>query len=328
MMRLQFEDVERQDVQVVFHDQRSSKALHELRSIPGTRRVEPQLAVPVRLEKGPRSRMAAIVGLSEDQLLLGLRDRAGFEVPLPRRGLLLSRALADLLGAVPGDVLRARVLVGERQRLDLPLESVVDDYLGVQAYADLDRLSHWIGEERLMTGAALLVDPDRQAELGRELKRLPAVSAVVFKGHTVANFKDTLGRSQGVMTAMVSLFAGIIAFGVIFNASRIGLAERQRELAALQVMGYRPREVSGILSGENLLLGVLALPPGIGLGWIWAQLLARFYESDLYRWPLEISPAAVAQTALIILAFIVVTNLAVRRRLRHLDPVTVLKAPE
>jgi ABC-type antimicrobial peptide transport system permease subunit len=72
----------------------------------------------------------------------------------------------------------------------------------------------------------------------------------------------------------------------------------------------------------------VALPPGIGLGWVWAQLLARFYESDLYRWPLEISLAAVAKTALIILAFIVVTNLAVRRRLRHLDPVTVLKAPE
>ena len=33
------------------------------------------------------------------------------------------------------------------------------------------------------------------------------------------------------------LFAGIIAFGVVYNSARVSLSERSRELASLRVLG-------------------------------------------------------------------------------------------
>ena len=50
------------------------------------------------------------------------------------------------------------------------------------------------------------------------------------------------------------LFAGIIAFGVVYNAARVSLSERSHELASLRVLGFTRAEISLILMGELALL--------------------------------------------------------------------------
>ena len=58
------------------------------------------------------------------------------------------------------------------------------------------------------------------------------------------------------------VFAGIIAFGVVYNAARVSLSERSRELASLRVLGFTRAEISLILLGELALLTLAALPVG------------------------------------------------------------------
>ena len=60
------------------------------------------------------------------------------------------------------------------------------------------------------------------------------------------------------------VFAGIIAFGVVYNAARISLSERSRELASLRVLGFTRGEISLILLGELALLTLVALPRRAG----------------------------------------------------------------
>ena len=63
------------------------------------------------------------------------------------------------------------------------------------------------------------------------------------------------------------IFAGIIAFGVVYNAARVSLSERSRELASLRVLGFTRAEISSILLGELALVTVAALPVGAVLGY-------------------------------------------------------------
>ena len=63
------------------------------------------------------------------------------------------------------------------------------------------------------------------------------------------------------------VFAGIIAFGVVYNAARVSLSERSRELASLRVLGFTRAEISLILLGELALLTLAALPVGALLGY-------------------------------------------------------------
>ncbi len=328
LMDTQWRLVERQDIKVTFHNERGRAALYDLKRLEGVRSVEPELGVPVRLRHGRHEKRTGLTGLQPGQSLQGLIDNELRTVAMPTDGLLLSRKLADILHVRPGDEIEVEVLNGRQQIFRAPIENVVDEYIGAFAYAEIGRLSRWIQEEFVLTGARLLVDPARARELGRELKELPAVAAVDYKAQMLQIFRDTLAASQAAMNAIVILFAGIITFGVTYNTARISLSERSRELASMRVLGFTTREVSAVLSLENFLLSGAALVPGIGLGIGFIWLLTKLYETDLFRFPFIIRADSVAWTVVIVMGFTVLANLLLRRRTRELDLVEVLKARE
>lgn len=328
LMDSQFRLVERQDVHVTFHDERSRAALYEVRRLEGVRHAEPELVVPVKFVHGWRERQTALIGLQPRHDLYGLLDTEKREIPLPEEGVLLCDKLADLLGVGVGDDVEVRVLTGRKPVFHVPVTSVVAEYMGVNAYADLYTLSRWIGEAGAVSGVRLLVDPEREDALGAELKQLPAVAGVSVKSETQRVFQDTIAESQNIMLGTLLLFAGAIIFGVLYNAARIALAERHRELGALRVLGFTHREVSILLSSENLLLAALALAPGLALGSLFSWLLCKAYETDLYRFPFVLTAHSMFRTVLVTLVFAVLASLAVLRRLRRLDLVEVLKDRE
>ncbi|MFI5402806.1 MAG: ABC transporter permease [Planctomycetota bacterium] len=322
----QFRLADRQDVRIAFHEARGKDALFDLRRLPGVRAAEPELEVPVRFVHGHRSRRAGISGLEERATLHALLDRDLAHVALPREGLLLSRKLAEILGVRPGDDVEVFVLNGKKPVFSVPVESVVDEYLGMFAYADLTRLSRWIGEEYAMTGARLAVADARA--IGEALKEVPAVASVNFKARAVASFQQSLEQSQHIFGTVLVLFAGAITFGVVYNTARISLAERARELGTLSVLGFTDAEVRRVIEGESYLLAALALPPGLGAGAFFSWLLTRAFDTELFRFPFVLHRASILHTVAIVLFFTLLANLLVRRRLRRLDMVEILKARE
>ena len=64
---LQFTLVQRQDVTVSFVEPVSSRARHEIASLPGVLTVEPFRSVPVRLRHGHRYRNLAVMGMPADR---------------------------------------------------------------------------------------------------------------------------------------------------------------------------------------------------------------------------------------------------------------------
>jgi putative ABC transport system permease protein len=328
LMKFQYGAVERQDATVSFESERGLDALYEMQRLGGVRRAEPELAVPVRLVHGQRERRTGITGIAPDSELYGLVDRRRHPVPRPTDGLVLSSKLAELLGVRAGGRVEVHVLNGKKPVFTARVERTVDEYIGTSAYADFFRLSRWMDEEAAMTGVRLLVDGDRRRELSRELKELPAVQAVTFKDQSLKVFEDTLAASMGIMTTVLVVFAGVISLGVIYNASRISFAERERTLASMRVIGFSEREVTRTLAGENVLLSLLGVPVGLLLGWLFCYALSRMYDSDLYRFPFVVRTESVLLTAGGVLVFTLMANLAVRWKVARLDLVEALKSRE
>ncbi len=328
LIELQFTHVERHDLRISFHDENGLGALREVAALPGVRTAEPEGGVAVRLVNGWREERTAIIGVAAGQTMHGLLDSELRNVPVPTEGLVMSRQLAESLALRPGERVEAHVLTGERQRLTPKLTAVVDDYFGVAAYAEIDELSRWLGEETVVSGALLRVDPERRDELSRELLDLPSVASVVSRENTVRSFTDTLAQSQDIMNAVMIAFAGTIAFGVLYNAARIALAEKQRLLASLRVLGFRRREVAAVLTGENALLALLGIPPGLAIGAGLAYLIVTVNTNDMIRFPFVISARAVIQTVLCVAVFGLIANISVWRRVARLDVVSALKGGE
>ena len=141
-------------------------------------------------------------------------------------------------------------------------------------------------------------------------------------------FSETLARTLLIYISFFVAFACILAFGVTYNAARIALSERGRELATLRVLGFTRAEISYILLGEIGLLAVAALPLGCAVGYALARLFVGAFTTELFRIPMVIDAASYGAAVLIGLAATAVSALLVRRRVDRLDLIAVLKTRE
>ena len=328
LVTIQFSVAERQDVTVSFVEPRSASARHALARLPGVIAVEPQRVVPVRIRAGHRHRNIALTGVFPDARLRRIVDGTGRTLRLPPSGLVLSGLLAEVLGVAAGDTVTIEVLEGQRPVHELPVVDLVDDTLGLSAYIDIDTLHGMLREGNVLSGAALLIDTDQESRLSRALKQLPAVAGAGFKRAVIRNFREILTANMNLSILLNVIFAGIIAFGVVYNAARVSLSERSRELASLRVLGFTRAEISFILLGELGVVTMAALPVGGLLGYGMAASIVHALDSEVYRFPLVFSRAAVAWAFLTIIAATLISGLIVRRRLDRLDLVAVLKIRE
>ena len=325
LMDLQFFVIQRQDVTVTFVVPASGDALHEIRRLPGVLSAEPMRAVPARLRAAQRSRIVSLQGLPARARLNRVVDVHGGPMPLPPDGLVLSLKLAEVLDAQVGDEVTVEVLDGLRPVARTPVVGIVEEYMGTAAYMEIDALRRLVKEGNTLSGAFLKVDPARVDALYARLKETPLVAGVALKRSAIESFQKTLAETFYVMIFFNLLFSSVIAFGVVYNAARVSLSERSRELASLRVLGFTRGEISFILLGELAAVVLIAIPVGMVLGYVFAGALVAAFNTELYRFPLIVTPRTYGYAAAAVLVAAALSALAVRRRLDHLDLVAVLK---
>jgi putative ABC transport system permease protein len=328
LAEIQFSQVQRQDLTISFVEPRSSRALAEVRSLPGVMAVEPVRSVPARLRFGHRSRQVAITGQIGAPDLSRVVDLSGEVVTLPPEGLVVSKVLGDVLRVEPGDRVTVEVLEGARPVRKVTVVRLVEDYMGLGAFMEIGALNRLLREGASLSGTHLLVDGARMDALYRRLNATPAVAGIAITEKARTSFLELMSQNFNLMTTFDVAFAGIIAFGVVYNAARISLSERSRELASLRVLGFTIGEISLVLLGELALVTLLALAPGLLIGWGLAKLLLLAFQNEVYRIPLVVTPQAAAWSALVVIAAAALSGLAVRRKLDRLDLVSVLKIRE
>lgn len=328
MVDVQFRLSQRQDMIVTFTEPTSLNALFALKRMEGIQDGEGFRTVPARLRYGHRQYRTSIQGVADGGRLYRLLTRSLKPVRLPGEGIVLTDYLAALLSVRPGDPLTVEVLEGSRPVREIPVVQVIPEYIGMNAYMELDSLNRFMREGHALSGAYLTVDALHQERLYRELVEMPRVAGTVVRRNEIRNFYDTQAEFLLFFVFVASILAGFIAFGVVYNSARIALAERRHELASLRVLGYTRGEISYIFLGELAFLTLPAIPFGFLLGRGLCLLVARSLESDLFRVPVVLEPATYSLAATVVVVSAFLSGVMVRRKLDHLDLVEVLKAKE
>jgi len=318
----------RQDATVGFHDALPPRVLSEARRLPGVVAAEGFRAVPVKLECGPRSRRVGLIGLSANAQMNRVLDIHQQQIYAPPQGIVLSDKLATILGCGNGDDVTVRSLSGRRRVQSFPVMALSKGYFGLTAYMDIQVLNRFMGEGPLLSGVYLKIDDVLGDRLYGTLKETPAVAGVTLQKEALATFRRTMDESMNPMILMYIAFGSLIAFGVVYNAARVTLSERGRELASLRVMGFTRGEVSYILLGELALITLIALPIGCVLGYGLAWLMALGLDTELYRIPLVIERGTYGQAMIVVIVAAVISGLMVGRRINNLNLIAVLKTRE
>jgi putative ABC transport system permease protein len=282
----------------------------------------------VRIHFNGRNRQIGLRSLEPGSLHSRAVDRTGREITPDADGLIISAKLAEVLGAQVGDELVVEALEGRRPVQSIRLAGLAQDFTGIAAYMDRSAINRFLGEGDIITGASFTLDMARRGEFLRAVKAVPRISWIVIKESMRQSFRQTTAQMMGMLTTLYLVMAVIVAFGVIYNNARISLAERARELATLRVIGMTQREVGAIIVIELGLLAVIAVPIGLLFGSGFASVIIRSINTETVRVPLVFTSYTYTFAVVVVGLASIVSSMVVLRKLKQLDLIGALKAPE
>jgi putative ABC transport system permease protein len=318
----------RSDVIVWMAEAADHSAGADVARLPGATAVQAERAVSVRFIHGHLNERSQIQGYPARPELRRIIDVDGRQTLPSADGLVLTDRLANKLGLRVGSLVTVQVLEGRRRVLQLPVAATVREMMGLNAYMERRALNRALGDGDLVSQVAVGVDRGREPALLEASKTLPRVVGAFSKATLLRNMQEVSARNIRIMSTVLTLFASVIAVGVVYNNARIALAERAWEMASLRVLGFTRAEVSGLLLGEMALGIAVALPLGMALGNGLVRLMAALLKSDQFLFPVVIQPRTYAWAALAVVAAGAASALVVRRRIDKLDMVAALKTRE
>ena len=119
-------------------------------------------------------------------------------------------------------------------------------------------------------------------------------------------------ESLRYIVVVVVVCAAALAFIVLYNLTNINITEREREIATIKVLGFYDSET------------LVGLPMGKALhAYVMSQI-----RIDLMCFDVRVAPGSYLLSAALTLAFGLLVNLALRRKIRAIDMAQALKSIE
>jgi len=321
ILAFQFEKMMLSDYEIALKNEQDFGVYYEAKRLPGVDHVEPVFSVACTFHHGRNKKKGAITGILPMSQLTIPRDSHGEPVQIPEAGVMLNDQLAKMLDVSLGDHLRFVPLSGETREIEVPVARIYESLMGTSAHANLEYLSALVGEEPAVTSLQLKLQPgeDIQREFFQDLKRYPALQGVGSTREQKEMMEnEILGPTLAVVFLLI-LFAGMIFCGSVLTASLISLAERQREIATLRVLGYTPHEVSGIFFRESVSINFLGTFAGLPLGYWLSYWVDIASSTEMIRLPFVIEPRSYLITIATGVVFTLLSQYPVQRSIHKMD---------
>jgi putative ABC transport system permease protein len=314
MMEVQFQQTDRWDLQAIFSQLQPYALLEQIKGWTGVGTVEPVIEFPVTMQSGSESHDAFLVAVAPDSVLHGFqlpRGKTPAEVLVPGQAL-LSPNLAENWGLETGDPVTLQTPLGDRQ---VTVDATNAEVMSPGVYVSLD----WVQGQDLFNGLWLEVDPAHQKDVRRELYHLPGVASVDLKEEIATGWQSLMGLYY-VMMGMFLVFALVIAAAVIFNTMTVNVLERQREIATMRALGQSRGRLQGMITVENLLVGLLALVPGLAIGVASTYSLFQVFTAGAeFYLPFYIAPLTYIIVTLLIFGTALLSQIPAMRRVNRMN---------
>lgn len=248
---------------------------------------------------------------------------------MPEEGVILSEKLANVLGVKTGDTILLKP--EEASAYKVKVSAVTENYIYHYIFLTASIYEEIFGNEPeynecLMKFAS--ADVSAEEAVAADLLAEYEVVASISVTRTLQQTIDDMLQSLNVITYVLIICAGLLAFVVLYNLSNININERKRELATLKVLGFYDGEVSSYIYRENVLLTFLGILAGIGLGKVLHGFVIQTAEIDLMMFGRIIHPESYLYSTLLTILFAVLIGLMMHFKLKKIDMIESLKSIE
>ncbi|AOY78137.1 ABC transporter permease [Clostridium formicaceticum] len=317
---LQYGEFQTMDYNIDFAQPMNNSVLRELSQVIEIDRIEPKTEIPFELRNGWRKKAVSVIGLPRDTEFYHFESPEGYPVTLPSNGIILAERLADILGVGIGDEILIKNFMPDQEDKFVEVKGIVEQYLGTNAYMDIEAINRLLGEKGAITGA-LMDSRDEVVLKLQNVKNIQQIQSVEDMKNSFLEFMDMMIYSVGVLM----LFGGILGFAIVYNITIISISERLMEFSSLRVMGFDKKEIYKMITRENGLMTFLGILLGIPLGYGMCAGIVSALSTDLFSIPLVIAPSSYIFTTIATILFVIIAQLATMRKIYRLNFMDALK---
>lgn len=278
-------------------------------------------------------RLGAYLFVPEDAARLprfiDLHERkSGRTVRLTEDGVIITEKLAEEAHLAVGDTLTLENADGKAGTFTVA--DIAENYVENFIYLTSDQYADAYGEtprpNSVLGDLAVGAEGEDEA-FTAALLDVSGVAGLTWSASMRSALDDTIASINNVVYVII-LFAGLLAFVVLYNLMNINITERTKEIATIKVLGFYDREVSAYVSRESNVLAVIGMGVGLVLGIFLHMFIMRTVEVDLVMFGREIKPLSFLLSAVLTVLFSMLVDLWMRRKLRGISMVESMKAPE
>jgi putative ABC transport system permease protein len=294
--------------------------------LDGVNSVETFIEIPVKIHFKGRNVEDVVNGQAQGNQLKTPFDSEGNPMAIPEEGIILGEITARKLGAEVGDLITVETTFnrGAPMISELSVVSINRQLFGSVCYTSLSQANRLLHEADVITGCMLLVDPGRSAAIEAQLSEITGINSITSRQKEIDNITSLMGSSMLFVGIMI-FFSLILGLAIIYNSIVMSYNERKKELASLLTLGFTHGEVSGLMLKDTLIQAV----PGLIIGLPTGRWLAVFYISsvstDMFTFPVIISPLSYVLSLLVGLGFILAGYWLATRGLSSLDMIEMSK---
>lgn len=336
-----FERNMKQDLVVAFDSPQTAQEIQELAELPGVRASEGGWEIGLNVSRGEMVYSTQLVVMGQTTVMRDFLSNSGQSLTLPKDGVLISQGFTTVFPELEvGDEFMVELspqlvelFTGiapttssqDWQALSWPVrvEGLVDDALGSKIYASQ---AFWEESTGLSEAPLAFLQIDR--EFKDDLKR------VFYENSEVVSLQDSRALEEMIREQMVLFYAFVgvmlgfgsfMAFGLIFNTMTVNIMERKREIATLRTLGFSRRQITGVITLENLLLVILGLPGALVAGYYLSEYALKQFNNDLYQISFVMRWQSIVLVAVIILVSGWLSQWPALRALHRMDLTKVIK---
>lgn len=327
-----FNQVAIEDATVLRRTPVDAASVESVGDTEGVRAAEAVVSVPVTAHGPDGSYATRLEAYEADTQMHGFDTADG---GLPRDGFVAGAAFEQETGAHPGDTVELSFPTLDTT-LSATLVGFVEEPLGTLVYMDRSSLDQAISAADPPLSPDVLTQPtisqiatvfddgvDRAAVIDR-LEAGSDVAAVIDSRSLYVTIQDYLGFFY-VFVGVMLLFGGIMAFALIFNTISVNVAEREGEYATMRANGMSRRRIAALITGENLLLTLLGIVPGLIVGYYVASWFMHSYTSDMFTFDLAMNPITPVLSAVAMVVVALLSAWPAVRTVDRLDLATVVR---
>ena len=291
--------------------------------------------VPARVdsltvEYGGSKESVTLVVVPDDADLadyVALADDSGAAVDLADSGVAITKNAEQVLHFSPGDTLH--IQDATLHEADVEVGAVVMNYLGNTLYMTQSAYERAFGQKSGLNGLLVKLGGDDEQKIAfsekvaADARTLSAVSTAKL----TRDFSSAFTLINTVVYVVIVL-AAALSFTVVFTLSNTNISERERELATIKVLGFRPREVHTYINKETLLLTGLGVVFGLPGGYLLARGLTWILRMPSLYFDTTVAWSSYAISAALAFVFTIAVSLLTNRSLDRVDMVGALKSAE